>query len=229
MPVPDTYDSCSNACPTCGGSWYHFRLSQLLTPATSSPLPGIILLPSQHCWTSAAAGRACCLVTLLPCSVIARLLTLCRLWELLVRGPDASEARAAAEERRSSNAAASTSQAGGAPAERHASCDSGHHDVDGVTAAALSSILEADPSAARELLGKKLGEPPRSLETLPSLIPSEINLPEKVRPWPSHFPSRKCWEPGSTLMHATVMLCALPVSGPHRATLCGSCAAANVR
>ena len=100
-----------------------------------------------------------------------------------MRRPAASEARAAAEERRSSNAAASTSQAGAAPAEQHAACDGGQHDGDGgITAAALSSILEGNPSAARELLGKKLGEPPRSLETLPSLIPSEINLPEKVRP-----------------------------------------------
>lgn len=109
--------------------------------------------------------------------------TLCRLWELLLRRPGDAEAGAAVEERRCSNAAASTIQAGGAAAEQQAPCLGGQHAMDGGdAAAALSGILDnTSPSAARELLGRKLGEPPRSLETLPSLIPSEINLPEKVR------------------------------------------------
>ena len=105
----------------------------------------------------------------------------CRLWELLLQKRDRSDASAAAEDRRCSNALASTSEAGGcAPPQQHAPCVSGQHDVDEAAAAALSSILGASPSVTRELLGRKLGEPPRSLETLPSLIPSEINLPEKV-------------------------------------------------
>ena len=103
---------------------------------------------------------------------------LCRLWRQL--HPQHTAARSSVEEeRRASNAAASTSEAGLAAGGSHASVsENRQHAVDGA-AEALSSILDTSSAAAADLLERRLS--PRShLETLPSLIPSEINLPEQV-------------------------------------------------
>ena len=147
---------------------------------------------------------------------------LCRLWRQL--HPEGTAAQSPEEERRGSNAAASTSEHGLVAGGQHASVsENRQHAVDGA-AEALSSILETSSTAAADMLERRLS-PRNHLETLPSLIPSEINLPEQV---PSHalwalrmfgtsavhqslaWQSSYCHCMPAFIMHATVGLHAAP-------------------